>query len=142
MWRVVLDNTALTSALLNPKGKSARLLDYALQGKLRLFVTDRMLNREGKILRQKGLRSHLGMNDRDLSSFLADLPVLLCMVEAAGRRSSASAASSEAELLTCATRSRADFLVTSARSLLHNVPQLETQIVRADQLVRLLDHGV
>ena len=141
MWRVVLDNAALTSALLNPSGKPARLLDYAFQGKLRLFTTDRMLNDEGKVLRQTDMRSHHGMNNKDLSSFLADLPVLLCMVEGAGRRSRKNAASSETDLLTCATQSRADFLVTSARSLLHNVSQQGTQVIRADQLVRLLDHG-
>ncbi|TFH35483.1 MAG: hypothetical protein E4G93_03670 [Dehalococcoidia bacterium] len=141
MWRVVLDNTALTSALLNPTGKPARLLDYAFQGKLRLFTTDKMLHSEGKVLRQTAIRARHGLSDRDLSSFLADLPVLLCMVEGAGRKGSRSASSPEADLLTCATLSRADFLVTSARSSLHNVPQQGTQVVRADQLVRLIDHG-
>ncbi|MBN1857172.1 MAG: hypothetical protein JW846_09505 [Dehalococcoidia bacterium] len=141
MWRVVLDNAALTSALLNPTGKPARLLDYAFQGKLRLFTTDRMLTAEGKVLRQKTMRSRHGLSDRDLSGFMADLPVLLCMVEGAGRRGTRGAPGAEIDLLTCATQSRADFLVTSARSSLHNMPQQGTQVVRADQLVRLLDRG-
>ena len=140
MWRVVLDHAILTSALLNPHGPPARLLDFALQGRLRLFATPRMVATEGRALRNDALKRRHGMSDRELSRFLADLPVLFCLVSgSAGRRGSDSL---ESELLTCAAQSHADFLVTSQS--MHNAAaeQGGTQVVTADQLVSLVGRDV
>jgi len=91
-------------------------------------------------LRNDALKRRHGMSDRELSRFLADLPVLFCLVSgSAGRRGSDSL---ESELLTCAAQSHADFLVTSQS--MHNAAaeQGGTQVVTADQLVRLVGRDV
>jgi len=80
------------------------------------------------------------MTDRELSRFLADLPVLLCLVPGNARQRSSE--SLESELLTCAAQSRADFLVTSQSIDTVAVEQGGTQIVTADQLVRLVGRDV
>ncbi len=140
MWRVVLDHVVLTSALLNPHGPPARLVDFALQGRLRLFATPRMMAMQSRALRSDGLRERHGMTDRELSRFMADLPVLLCFVKdserGGARRSTAS------ELLCCASQSHADFLVTSLPLISVAAEQAGTQIVTADQLVKLIGRGV
>ena len=139
MWRVVLDNAALTSALLNPHGSAARLLDYAHDGRLRLFATDRMLALEGKVLSQPALTQRHGMDKKGVTEIIKDLPVLLCLVESsAGKKRPREAMA--AELVTCATSSHADFIVTGMRLPAHEVHQGGTRIVKADQLVKLVGH--
>ena len=140
MWRVVLDYAVFTSALLNPHGSPARLLDLALQGRLRLFATPRMLAAEGRALRSHALKRRHGMTDRELSRFMADLPVLLCLVPDGPRPRGGE--SLESELLTCAAQSHADFLVTSQSIDTAAVEQGGTQIVTADQLVSLVGRDV
>lgn len=142
MWRVVLDNAALTSALLNPNGKSARLLDYAYQGKLRLFTSERMLAAEARAMRHTKLRDYHTLKERDLSELMADLPILLCLVPGGKRPQRRNIKGwEEAELMSCASQSRADFVVTADPAALTNARTSETQVVRVDQLVKLVDHG-
>ena len=140
MWRVVLDHAVLTSALLNPHGPAAQLIDYALQGRVRLFATPRVVAATGKLLRTDVMRRRHGMSDKELSLFLADLPVLLCLVPA--DKAPRAARSLEQDLLTCATRSHADFVVTSMPLEASGAAQCGTQIMKADQLVRLVGRGL
>ena len=142
MWRVVLDNAALTSALLNPHGKSARLLDYAYQGKLRLFTSERMLAAEARVMRHKSLRDCHSLKERDLSELMADLPVLLCLVPGGKQpRRRGVSGWKEAELMSCASQSHADFVVTTDPASMADSRRSETQVLRVDQLVKLVDHG-
>ena len=141
MWRVVLDNAALTSAMLNPHGKSARLLDYAYQGKLRLFTSERMLAEEARVMKHKSLYSYHAMKQRELSQLLSDLPVLLCLVPGSKLQHRSTKGWQETELLNCASQSRADFVVTTEPAALANARTTETQVVRVDQLVKLVDRG-
>ena len=140
MWRVVLDHAVLTSALLNPHGPAARLLDYALQGRLRLFATPRVVAATGKLLRTDVMRRRHGMSDKELSLFLADLPVLLCLVP--NDKAPRATRSLEHDLLACATGSHADFLVTSTPLESAGTAQGGTQVVKADQLARLVGRGL
>ncbi len=142
MWRVVLDHAVLTSALLNPHRSPARLLDYALEGQLRLFATPRLVSATGRLLRSDVLRRRHGLNDRELSRLLADLPVLLCLTATAARTSGRQPTTVAMELVRCALRSHADFLVTSLPLDVSAVTQGGTQIVTADQLVKLVGRRV
>jgi len=139
MWRVVLDYIALTSALLNPHGSPARLLDFARQGRLRLFATSRMVATEGRVLRSAALRRRHGLSDRELSEFLAELPVLLCLVDIEDRPHGKTKPAEE--LTAFAARARADFLVTSLPVNAAEVARGGTQTVTADQLVELIGRG-
>jgi predicted nucleic acid-binding protein len=141
MWRVVLDNAALTSALLNPHGSPARLLDYAYDGRLRLFTTDWMLSLEGRVLRGSVMGRRHGLSSRDVTAIIKELPVLLCLVPGPARQRSARRGMA-AELLRCATAVHADFVVTSLRLPAGEVLQGGTQIVEADQLAKLVGRGV
>ena len=141
MWRVVLDNAALTSALLNPHGKSARLLDYAFRGKVRLFTSERMLTAEARVMKQRSLQEYHSLKERDLSSLISDLPVLLCLVPGGKPQRRGTKGWTAAELMNCASQSRADFVVTADPEALADARMTETQVVRVDQLVKLVDHG-
>lgn len=136
MWRVVLDSATLTSALLNPHGSPARLLDFALQGQLRLFVTPRIVATAGKALCHVVLARQYGPPDSEIYGFIEDLPVLLCIPH--GLAGDAAHRTPEEEILDCVNKSNADFLVLSG-SMNAAVAGLEgTQIVTADQLVELI----
>lgn len=139
MLRVVLDHVALTSALLNPHGHAARVLDYAREQRLRLFATREMLQTESRVLRHPSLSSRLDMSESELDDFLADLPALFCLVPQA--ETSETTRSPEAELLWCAKEGRADVLAVSSLFATGNDPPEGTQIIRVDQLIELVDHG-
>ena len=139
MLRVVLDYVALTSALLNPHGHAARVLDYAREQRLRLFATREMLQTESRILRHPSLSHRLDMSGSELDDFLADLPALFCLVPEAG--TSETTRSLEAELLWCAEQGRADVLAVSSPLPAGNDPPEGTQVIRVDQLVELVDRG-
>jgi len=142
MWRVVLDNGILTSALLNPHGPAARLLDFALQGRLRLFATPRMLAVVSRALRTDVLKQRHGLTDRELSHFLADLPVLLCLVRGSAFSRAKARNDIPSELLSCAAESHADFHVTSLAVDAATLEQGGTNIVTADQLMKLVGRGI
>ena len=142
MWRVVLDYGVFASALLNPHGSAARLLDFVLQGRLRLFATPRMVTAISRVLRSDALKKRHGMTDRELSRFLADLPVLLCLVQCISPVRSKLHDNGELEVLACAAQSRADFLVTSLPLDATVAEQGGTHIVTADQLLKLVGRDV
>jgi len=142
MWRVVLDYGVLTSALLNPHGSPARLLDFALQGRLRLFATPRMVTVVSRVLRSDVLKHRHGMTDRELSRFLADLPVLLCLVQSLPGARTQHRNNDTSELLTCAAQSHADFVVTSLPINATSAEQGGAHIVTADQLLKLVGRGI
>ena len=137
MWRIVLDNIVLASALLNPHGAAARLLDFAYDGRLRLFTTDRILSFERRVLRNTSLSRHHGRAKKDVAEIVRDLPVLFCLVPDP-RESRRTKGDFVSELLKCATVSHADFLVTSMALSDETAQQAGTRIVKADQLVKLV----
>jgi predicted nucleic acid-binding protein len=139
MLRVVLDYVALTSALLNPHGHAARVLDFAREQRLRLFATRGMLDTESRVLRHPLVRERLDMSDEELSDFIADLPALFCLVAEA--ETSEATRSLEAELLWCAAEGRADVLAVSSPLPTGNDPPEGVQVIRVDQLVELVDRG-
>ncbi len=139
MLRVVLDHVALTSALINPHGDAARVLDCARQGRLRLFSTQAMLEAEVRVLRQPALRQRLGMSDQELSDFTADLPALFCLVPEADPPHPPR--SREAELLWCAEEGHTDVLTLSSPLPVGIRPPEGIQVIRVDQLVELVDRG-
>jgi len=139
MLRVVLDHVALTSALLNPHGHAARVLDRARQGLVRLLATKGMLETEARLLRRPLLSNRLDMTAAELDDFLADMVVLFCLVPEMD--TPAMARSPEAALLWCAQQGRADALVVSSPLPEGSKMPEETQVIRVDQLVELVDHG-
>jgi predicted nucleic acid-binding protein len=139
MLRVILDHVALTSALINPHGHAARVLDCARQGRLRLFATQGMLQTEARVLRQPALRQRLGMSEQELADFTADLPALFCLVAEADVPHATR--SPEAELLWCAQEGHADVLAVSSPLPAGNDPPEGTQVIRVDQLIELVNHG-
>lgn len=140
MWRVVLDGVSLTSALLDPHGSPARLLDFALGNRLRLFATPRMVAAVGRALRADALKQRHGLSDRELSLLIADLPVLLCMVS--GTTRATRGGSLHADVLDCAIQSHADFLVASRPMNATAVEHGGTQVVTADQLAKLVGRNL
>ncbi len=139
MLRVVLDYVALTSALLNPHGHAARVLDCARQGLVRLLATKGMLETQARLLRLPSLAHRLDMTAAELDDFVADLPVLFCLVPQT--HTSSAAHSLEDELLWCAEQGRADVLVVSYPLFEGSKVPDGTQVIRVDQLVELVDHG-
>jgi hypothetical protein len=99
-----------------------------------------MVATEGRVLRTAALKRRHGMSDRELSGLLADLPVLLCLVDATEpKRTSTKPA---VEVLACATRARADFLVTSLPVNTAAAALGGTQTLTADQLVELIGRSI
>ncbi len=107
---------------------------------MRLFATPGMLAIESKALRSGLLRKCHRMTDRELSELIADLPVLLCLVPDPGKAERTR--TMMGEVLSCAARSNADFLVISDELQARNFEAGGAEIVKADQFVKLIGRGV
>jgi len=94
-----------------------------------------MVAAEGRVLRHAALARWHGLDDHEVSLLTKDLPVLFGLVPDVN--TGRSRRSGEADLLFCAVRSRADFLVISHPLTVSAQELGGTHIVTADQLVKL-----
>ena len=65
--RIVLDTNVLVSALLTPHGPPARVLDLVLAGRLRMLVSDRIVDEYREVL----LRPRFGFASDDVEALIA-----------------------------------------------------------------------
>jgi len=73
MLKVVLDNDVLVSALLNPHGKPARILNHALKNRIRLSISPSIIEEQERILSYPKLVKRHGLAKEELEEFLAGL---------------------------------------------------------------------
>lgn len=67
--RIVLDTNVLVSALLNPHGPPARVLELILAGKLQILVDDRILDEYREVL----LRPRFGFDADEVATLVSAL---------------------------------------------------------------------
>jgi predicted nucleic acid-binding protein len=50
MFKIVLDTNILVSALINPHGSPAQIIDYVFQNRIRLFISPSIVAELGRVL--------------------------------------------------------------------------------------------
>jgi uncharacterized protein len=105
--RVVLDTNVVVSAHLNSEGYERSVLDLALSGKLRMFVSEAMLREYESVLRRAKFR----LKPSDISRSLRLLRAAARVVAPYGQINVARDPGDN-RFLECAEAAKADYLVT------------------------------
>ena len=130
MTRVVLDTNVAVSALLNPRGLEALVLDLVFHGLLALCLTEPILAEYRAVLSRPKFRR---LDRRTVTRTLADLRAVATLVQPT-RAVTASPDAEDNRFLECAEAASADFLVTGNR---RHFPErwLATEVVSARTLL-------
>jgi uncharacterized protein len=120
MIRVVLDTNVLISALLTPGSPPAKILELALEGRLRIIISPAIIREIGLVLQypklKKTLQKH-GLSSLEVEE--AIFKILRVATITPGRLMVQGISRDPADdaILSCAAAGRADFLVSGDKDL-------------------------
>jgi uncharacterized protein len=127
--RVVLDTNVVVSAHLNSEGYERSVLDLALSGKLRMFVSEAVLREYESVLRRPKFRLKSLHVSRSLRLLRAEAKMVAPYSQVSVARDAG-----DNRFLECAEAAKADYLVTGNQS--HFPKQWrQTLIVNARELL-------
>jgi len=139
MLRIVLDANVFVSALINPRGKPAQILNYVFENKIRLFTSPSIIEELQRVLSYPKLVKRHGLGKEELKKFVFDLLSIMSLVE--GKKTIKVIVEDPADnnYLSCAVDAKADFIVSGDTHLLNLREYQGTQIVTPTQLLGMLE---
>ena len=139
MLRIVLDANVFVSALINPRGKPAQILNYVFENKIRLFTSPSIIEELARVLSYPKLVKRHGLGKEELEKFVSDLLSTMSLVE--GKKAIEVIVEDPADnnYLSCAVDAKADFIVSGDIHLLNLREYEGTQIVTPTQFLKMLE---
>jgi len=139
MLKIVLDTNVFVSALINPRGKPAQILNYVFESKVRLFTSPSIIEELERVLSYPKLVKRHGLEKEELKKFVSDLLSILSLVE--GKKAIEVIAEDPADnnYLSCALDAKADFIVSGDIHLLNLREYEGIQIITPAQFLEMLE---
>jgi putative PIN family toxin of toxin-antitoxin system len=139
MLKIVLDTNVFVSALINPHGKPAQILNYVFENKIRLFTSPSIIEELQRVLSYPKLVKRHGLEKQELKEFISDLLSIMSLVE--GKKAIQLIAEDPADnnYLSCAVDAKADFIVSGDTHLLNLGEYEGTQIITPTQFLGVLE---
>ena len=139
MLKIVLDSNVFVSALINPRGKPAQILNYVFESKVRLFTSPSIIEELERVLSYPKLVKRHGLEKQELKKFVSDLLSILSLVE--GNKAIEVIAEDPADnnYLSCAVDAKADFIVSGDIHLLNLREYEGIQIITPAQFLEMLE---
>jgi len=139
MLKIVLDANVFVSALINPRGKPAQILNYVVENKVRLFTSPSIIEELERVLSYPKLVKRHGLEKRELKKFVSDLLSILSLIE--GKKAIEVIAEDPADnnYLSCAVDAKADFIVSGDIHLLNLREYEGIQIITPAQFLEMLE---
>ena len=139
MLKIVLDTNVFVSALINPRGKPAQILNYVFESKVRLFTSPSIIEELERVLSYPKLVKRHGLEKQELKEFVSDLLSILSLVE--GKKAIELIAEDPADnnYLSCALDAKADFIVSGDIHLLNLREYEGIQIITPAQFLEMLE---
>ena len=139
MLKIVLDTNVFVSALINPRGKPAQILNYVFENKVRLFTSPSIIEELERVLSYPKLVKRHGLEKQELKKFVSDLLSILSLVE--GKKAIEVIAEDPADnnYLSCALDAKADFIVSGDIHLLNLREYEGIQIITPAQFLEMLE---
>ena len=119
MLKVVLDANVFASALINPHGKPAEILDYVFENRVRLFASLSIIEELGRVLSYPKLVDRHGLQKREIEGFIYDLLSIVALVEEGDTIEVIKEDPSDNKYLSCALKAKADFILSGDEHLLN-----------------------
>ena len=139
MLKIVLDSNVFVSALINPRGKPAQILNYVFENKIRLFTSPSIIEELERVLSYPKLVKRHGLEKQELKKFVSDLLSILSLVE--GKKAIELIAENPADnnYLSCVVDAKADFIVSGDIHLLNLREYEGIQIITPAQFLEMLE---
>lgn len=139
MLKIVLDSNVFVSALINPRGKPAQILNYVFENKIRLFTSPSIIEELERVLSYPKLVKRHGLEKQELKEFVSDLLSIMSLVE--GKKALELIAEDPADnnYLSCALDAKADFIVSGDIHLLNLREYEGIQIITPAQFLKMLE---
>lgn len=139
MLKLVLGTNVFVSALINPHGKPAQILNYVSENKIRLFTSPSIIEELQRVLSYPKLVKRHGLEKQELKEFISDLLSIMSLVE--GKKAIELIVEDPADnnYLSCAVDAKADFIVSGDTHLLNLGEYEGTQIITPTQFLGVLE---
>ena len=118
MLKIVLDTNVLVSALINPHGKPAQIINYVFENKTRLFTSLSIIEELERVLSYPKLMKRHGLEKEELKEFISDLLSIMPLIEEEKTVEAILDDPSDNKYLSCALNAKADFIVSGDVHLL------------------------
>ncbi len=139
MLKVVLDTNIFVSALINPHGKPAQILDYVFENRIRLFVSPSIVEELERVLGYPKLVNRHRLEGEDLKEFVSCLLSITALVKEGPVIEVILDDPSDNKYLSCATNAKADFIISVDAHLLNLKEYEGIWIITPAQLLEVLE---
>lgn len=139
MLKIVLDTNVLVSALMNPHGTPAQIIDYVFENKIRLFISPPIVEELERILNYPKLMKRHGLEREKLKEFISDLLSIMLLIEGEETIEVIMEDPSDNKYLSCALNAKADFIISGDVHLLRLGEYGGIQIVTPAQFLEIME---
>jgi putative PIN family toxin of toxin-antitoxin system len=138
MLKIVLDINILVSALINPHGSPAQIIDYVFENKVRLFISPPIVEELERVLNYPKLMKRHGLGREELKEFISDLLSTMLLIQGEETIEVITEDPSDNKYLSCALNAKADFIISGDVHLLKLGEYGGIQIVTAAQFLEIM----
>lgn len=138
MLKIVLDTNILVSALINPHGRPAQIIDYVFENKVRLFTSPPIVEELERVLSYPKLMKRHGLGREKLREFISDLLSIMLLIQDEENIEVITEDPSDNKYLSCALNAKADFIVSGDVHLLKLGGYGGIQIATAAQFLEIM----
>lgn len=139
MLKVVLDANIFVSALINPHGKPAQILNYVFENKIRLFTSSSIIEELERVLSYSRLMKRHGLEKEELKEFISALLSIMSLVEERKTIEVIMDDPSDNKYLSGALNAKVDFIVSGNVHLLNLKEYEGIRITTPAQLLEIME---
>ena len=139
MLKIVLDANVFASALINPHGKPAEILDCVSENRVRLLASSSIIEELERVLSYPKLVDRHRLPKREIEEFIYGLLSIIALVEEGDTIAVIKEAPSDNKYLSCALKGRADFIVSGDEHLLNLGSYKGIQITIPAQFLEMIE---
>jgi putative PIN family toxin of toxin-antitoxin system len=139
MLKIVLDTNVLVSALINPHGTPAQIIDYVFENKIRLFTSQPILEELERVLSYPKLTKRHGLEREKLKEFIYDLLSIMLLIKGEETIEAIVEDPSDNKYLSCALNAQVDFIISGDVHLLKLGEYGGIQIVTPAQFLEIME---
>jgi len=139
MFKIVLDTNVLVSALINPHGKPAQIINYVFENKIRLFTSPSIMEELERVLSYPKLMKRHGLNSEELKEFISDLLSIMSLIEEEKIIEVIMEDPSDNKYLSCAIDAKVDFIISGDIHLLNLGEYEGNRIVTPAQFLEIME---
>lgn len=138
MLKIILDTNVFVSALINPHGKPAQILNYVFENKLRLFLSPPIIEELEQVLNYPKLVKRHGLEEEEVKEFVSSLLSINSLVKEEQTIKAIPCDPSDDKFLSCAINAKADCIISGDEHLLNLDEYAGIRVVTPAQFLEIM----